>query len=369
MPSPTSALAHAMPALAERLPSVALGEWPTPVQRAPRLGRHLGVDLWIKRDDLSALRYGGNKVRKLELLLAAAETAKARRLLTLGGIGSNHIVATALHGRERGFACTAIVVRQPLTPDVRKNLAAIHALGVELCPCKGRERVPLALLSARHRLEGSYLIEAGGSSPLGTVGYTVAAFELAEQVRRGELPPPDEIIVPLGSGGTVAGLVLGLGMAGLRTRVVAVRVVDRLLCNHALTLLLMARTATLLRQLHQPLHPPAALAVEHRFAGRHYGDPTSQARQACQIAMELEGLDLETCYGGKAMAALLKRYGPRSSLLAGAHSAPATSGRNRLRRVLFWHTYAGHQASELIETTNLSPLPQLVTQWLSRPDA
>lgn len=355
MPSPRriSALSHAMPSLAERLPSVALGQWPTPTQRATKLGQHLGVDLWIKRDDLSAPRYGGNKVRKLELLLAAAERAGARQLLTVGGIGSNHVLATALHGGDRGFLCTAIVVPQPLTRDVRDNLEAIRALGVELRPCKGRERVPLAMLRAQRQLERSYLIEPGGSSPLGTIGYVVAAFELADQVRRGELPAPDEIVVPLGSGGTVAGLLLGLGLAGLRARVVAVRVVERLLCNRALTLALVTRTAALLRRLDQPLRPPAALALEHHFAGARYGEPTIEARRACQIAMDLEGLDLETTYSGKAMAALLARYGP----------AP------RRRRVLFWHTYAGHQASESIDIRNLSSLPPLVARWLSRPDA
>lgn len=333
-----------------------LGCWPTPVEELPRLGDAYGVGLWVKRDDRSATRYGGNKVRKLELLLAAAQAEGADRLLTTGGIGSNQVLATAIHGHAAlGLATAAVVVPQPLTTDVRQKVEVMRELGVELLPTSSRPSVPAALWRAKR--QGTYVIGPGGSSPLGTVGYLVAAFELAEQIAARQLPCPDVIVVPLGSGGTLAGLWLGLTATGLPCRLVGVRVVERVLCNGWLVKLLARRCRALCREHGLPLPPPstAMLTIDHAQAGATYGQPTAAARVACERAAELGGLRLESTYTGKALAAL-----PGLVRRTVATTSPL--------RVLFWNTHNSLPLPRSTETSRLSSLPRAIERWLSAPD-
>ncbi len=121
------------PFLADRLPWVPILRAPTPCQRLTNLEDSLGAGpLWIKRDDLTALPYGGNKPRKLELILGEARARGARRLITFGALGSHHVLATAVYGRARGFAVTAVLVPQPVDDHVRQSLLAAHAQGARL---------------------------------------------------------------------------------------------------------------------------------------------------------------------------------------------------------------------------------------------
>jgi D-cysteine desulfhydrase len=313
------------------LPWLALGRFPTPVERLAGLGGELGVDLWVKRDDLAAPGYGGNKVRKLEPLLAAARERGARRVFTAGGLGSNHVVATAVHARAAGLACEALVVPQPVTPLVRANLRAALALGVRLIATPGWARAPRALLAAAARLgRDVYVIGPGGSSPLGTLGYVAAALELEAQVAAGACPAPAAIFVALGSGGTAAGLLGGLAQTALATRVVAVRVVSPAFAGHAQTVLLARRTLRLLRRLGAAPRPvdSARLAVVTDQVGPGYGAPTEAGREAVRRAAAA-GITLETTYTGKTFAALLAR-------------APALAG-----PVLFWDTFSSADLAAL----------------------
>jgi D-cysteine desulfhydrase len=310
------------------LPHTPLGAWPTPIERLEHLGAQRGAAVWVKRDDLSAPRYGGNKVRKLELLLGAALRAGCRSVLTVGGVGSNHVVATATHAAALGLATQAVVFPQPETEHVRANAARAQALGVTLFPCGSRLAVPLAWRRTRRLCPEAYAIGPGGSSPLGTVGYVAAACELAEQIAAGELPAPDEIVVALGSGGTAAGLLLGCAVAGLRTTIVAVRVVEWPLVSGPAVRWLAHRTARLLERAGAKLPRPRCaprLELVGDQLGRGYGHVTAAGAHAVSIAREEAGLHLETTYTGKAFAALLARV----------------DGVARDRRVLFWNTYGG----------------------------
>src|ERR1700736_3422846 len=112
------------------LPAAHIGSWPTAVERLPRLSEQLGAEIWIKRDDASAPLYGGNKVRKLELLLGEAQAGSSRSLVTIGGLGSHQVVATAVYGRELGLDTQAIVFPQAVTAFVRHNLRLASAAGV-----------------------------------------------------------------------------------------------------------------------------------------------------------------------------------------------------------------------------------------------
>src|SRR4030095_13976732 len=226
------ALVRRFPALA-RLPRHALTTLPTPVQPLARLAsrRNLGA-LWIKRDDLTGPLYGGNKPRKLEFLLGAAQQRGRRAVITFGGIGTHHGLATAICARDAGLHAVLVLLPQPVTEHVRHCLLLDQAVGAELHLAGSVAGVAAVAprLCASGILRGRPLaiIPTGGSSARGAIGYVNAACELADQVRAGTLPEPDAIFVPLGSGGTAACPVLGCRLAGLRTRVVSVLVTDLL---------------------------------------------------------------------------------------------------------------------------------------------
>lgn len=286
---------------------------PTPVHPAPALGDALGVaDLWIKRDDLTAVPYGGNKPRKLEHLLAHARARGCRRVVTFGGLGTNHGLATAVHAAGLGIGTTLVLVPQPVTPRVVHALRMDAAFGAELVlaagPTAAVRRAAAVLLRSWRAGEKAMPIPPGGSSPLGTVGFVAAALELAEQVRAGALPAPGAVYVAVGSGGTAAGLALGLALAGLPTRVVGVLVTD-----------VLAPSPGRLRRLAHAAGrrfggdaaavrlPDDAIALVRDCVGRGYGHPTPEARAAVELAERLEGLALETTYTGKCLAGLARR--------------------------------------------------------------
>ena len=344
------ALLEHFPTLLGQLPWLSLGNWPTPVTRLDTLGRELSADLWIKRDEGSGPLYGGNKVRKLEPLLGEAVAHDSESVITVGGIGSNHVVAVAVYARSLGLGTRAVVIPQPVTTQVRRNLELDLALGVELVPCPFKELVPLYFERERWRKgPRCYATGPGGSSAVGTLGFVAAALELKQQIDAGQLPEPDDIFVALGSGGTTAGLALGCALAGLRSRVVGVRVVEKLICNGPLTRLLVARTLFALRRLAGPLDRPAInLAVDNTQFGGRYGRPTDAGREAITRMIDAEGITLEPTYTGKALAAML------------AHC----QGPGKGRRVLFWNTYNGQDTAPLRKDSSPSEMPPSVARWL-----
>ncbi|HDP35458.1 MAG TPA: pyridoxal-phosphate dependent enzyme, partial [Candidatus Hydrogenedentes bacterium] len=220
------------PGLRHTLPHLALGALPTPVERLDKMEETLNAcdtELHIKRDDLSGNPYGGNKVRKLEFLLAHAVAHGYKEVLTFGAAGSNHALATALYAKPLGLRCISMLVPQPNSHGLRKNLLlSLHA-GAELHYAPGM--VPTAFATIKqlcvHKIRAGklpYMIPPGGSSPLGLIGFVNAALELRDQIEAGMLPEPDSIYAASGTMGTVVGLLLGLQAAGLPTQVVAVRV-------------------------------------------------------------------------------------------------------------------------------------------------
>lgn len=331
------ALFRAFPPLAATVPWLPLGRFPTRVARVEGLVPPT-VDLWVKHDDDSGAAYGGNKVRKLEFILGEARARGARRLATLGAVGSHHVLATAIYGGKSGFAVDAVVFPQPPTDHVREQLLAHVAAGATLHPTRGYLGVPLAVWRQRRRDDAAW-IASGGSSPTGTVGYVSAGLELLEQIARAELPRPDVIYVALGSCGTAAGLLVGLAGAPslpkLDARLVGVRVVDRAIANQSVTLRLARRTARLLAargaQWFNQFAPPP-FAVEHRFFGGGYGRATPASDAAVARAARV-GLALEPTYTGKAMAALL---------------ADAAAGALDGKRVLFVSTFSSVDLAPLV---------------------
>lgn len=184
---------------------------------------------------------------------------------------------------------------------LRTSGAEIH-----LTHSKARTIATVPWLMLRHR---PYFLPAGGSSPVGTLGAVEVGLELASQVRNGEIPEPSHVVTAVGSGGTAAGLLLGLELAGLDTKVVAVVVNDTLRLDSKALLKLSARTTALLRSRGADLDGFAVSAdrlivVDDRI-GDGYGHTTPKAQAAGQIAAERANLELDPVYTAKAMAGLL----------------------------------------------------------------
>jgi D-cysteine desulfhydrase len=297
------------------MPWVRLGSWPTPVQPLPRLG----ADLWIKRDDLSAERYGGNKVRTLESLLGRAQAAGASRVWAVGALGSNRALATVLPAPGVGLSTGVMLFPQPPSPCAHVNLVATLAARPVVRSLWSWASVPLAILAAR-RERAAYVMVPGGATPEGALGYVSAALELAGQVAAGELPTPRHIVVGVGSTCTSAALLAGtaiahrLGLLRVVPRVLGVRVSPWPVTAGWRVVSLAARTTALLSDLagdDRLAVPRAELArridVVVGFIGPGYGHVTDEGRAAIRAFADAGGPPLDTCYSGKAAAGLLAR--------------------------------------------------------------
>ena len=302
----TPHLHERFPALAETLPHLVLSERPTPVRELAGLG------IWVKEDGaFGSGGWGGNKVRKLEWLIPDARRRGRRSILTFGGLGTNWGLATALYAREHGLETALALVDQPIDAHVSAQLARLGASGARIyrTHTKARTVAMLPWLLARGTRGGRppYLLPAGGSSPVGGLGYVEAALEIAAQVEAGSLPEPAHVVVPVGTGGTASGLALGFQLAGLRSRVVGVVVNDQLRLDAPVFARLARRTAKLLERRGARLGElrlgPDMLDLTREQIGAGYGHPTEAAARAAALAAE-EGLPLDPVYTAKAMAGL-----------------------------------------------------------------
>lgn len=290
-----------------RIPWVPLGTFPTPVHRIEGLGV---ADLWVKRDDLSGEVYGGNKVRKLELVLARARRRGARRLWVHGALGSNWVVACLLYGQSMGFAVDAALFEAPLTEHARRNLALTRSRADRLEVWRTVAGVPVACaLHAASPTGRTEYLAPGGSSARSSVGYVDAAFELAEQVARGEAPRPSHVWIAHGSGGTAAGLLAGFAMLEWPTRVCAVQVNEAIIANRWAVLGLAHRTQTLIEASvgrPMPRIDPSRLVCVRGYLGAGYGAPTREGDAAVERGAQV-GIAADPVYTGKTLAALLAR--------------------------------------------------------------
>lgn len=320
------------------LPYVSLGTTPTPLDHSRHLTDALGTEIWLKRDDLTGGRdvegrpaYGGNKVRKLERLLADAVDRQADTILTTGAAGSHHVLATATYARRLGLRTHAVMVPQKKTPHVESTLRASVDAGVEIhvVPAFVAVAPAMAALTLRLRARGArpYVIGPGGSEPPGVVGYVEAGLELATQLLETRASEPDAVYVPMGSGGTLAGLALGLAAAGVMAKVVGVRVLPQGVVRRAWIASLVRGATERLRAFDDRFPDVTATALENveiddHEAGRGYGIPTPSGREAGRLAHDVGGLELDATYTEKAFASLVR----------------AARGPRRGQRLLFVHT-------------------------------
>ena len=268
-----------------------LSHWPTPLDRAPRLAAALGLgadDLWVKRDDLTDLG-GGNKVRKLEHLVAEALAAGSTVLVASGGAQSNHARMTAAAAARVGLRAVLVLGGTALAGRPG-NLALDELLGAEIVIADGLSGALLddrvGEVAARLRAAGEVpaVLPFGGSSAVGARGYVACAAELQEQA-----PDAAHVVVAVGSGGTMAGLVAGLG----QERVLGI--------DTGATSDPEQRVAAIVAELGGAAD---RLRLDRDQVGDGYGRLTPAAASAMRTAARTEGLLLDPVYTGKALAGL-----------------------------------------------------------------
>ncbi|CAN5655026.1 D-cysteine desulfhydrase [soil metagenome] len=343
-----------LPASALRtLPRTALGTFPTPVQSLVLATAAGDCPILVKRDDLCADGYAGNKIRKLEFLLADAAERGSRRLSTAGAAGSHHAFATAYHGIAQGFDVSLVLFPQTRTSHVRTMLQLDRAAGAEMRWASRMEAVPYGLWRARlaHRRDRPCVIPPGGSNAVGTAGYVNAALELASQIEAGDVAAPSSIHVAAGTLGTVAGLAIGLAWAGLDVPIIATRITPLLVTNERSLAALVQATHELLTGVGAVL-PTAADALRLvDLRHDHFGDSSGRATDAGNEATRIfanAGLQLDPTYTAKAAATLL------CDIATGSGGA----------QPLFWHTLSANEPTELLERDTLPPLPAPFARYL-----
>lgn len=351
------------PELAGAVDWTALGEYPTPVEKMAGLCESEGLcDLYIKRDDLSSPYYGGNKVRKLEFILARARALGHRVLVTFGAAGSNHVLATVIHGERLGMRTVAVMMPQPNAAYVRKNLLLDSAHGAQFVAASSTAAMPIAFIRGMFagfdagRRRFPYVIPPGGSNILGTLGYVDGALELKSQVDAGLLPEPEFIFVTYGSGSTAAGLIAGARLAGLRGTVVPARVVERIACNPKLLAFHVNRVSSFINR-HSPcaglkhVHPRDILFIDE-FGGERYARFTPEGMEAVGKARECDGVKLEGTYTGKTLAGALHFLHSR-----GLEKRPA----------LFWNTYNSVDLYPQVRDMDYHVLPPRLRRYFETP--
>ncbi len=293
--------------LFDRFPTLAslqravLCELPSPVHRIEHPS--LPGEIWIKRDDLNSPTLGGNKARSLEFLLGGLEPGDT--VVAVGGAGSTHILATAHHAESMGAKTIAMRWTHDMNPVAHNVSSSIEGL---MTDAKISNSSIIALTIARYKAWATRAryIPIGGSSPLGILGHVNAALELDEQIRAGILSMPQKIILPLGSGGTTAGLLLGFAIAGVDTEIVGARVGPRAVVNRRRVLWLATKTAAFIERLtgeKLPAVNPSNLRIVQDVYGGAYGRPLAGAEEAETILREAARIRLDDTYSAKAWVA------------------------------------------------------------------
>ena len=291
-------------------PRVSLAHLPTPLEDAPRLSSALGGPrILLKRDDLTGLALGGNKVRKLEFLLADALAQGADTVLTTGAVDSNHCRMTAAAAARLGLRCILLLATKHEGPPFQGNLLLDHLFGAEVhfyaapVPTAGSDRLQELADAARARGGKPYVFPAGGSTALGILGYAFMVEELIGQLAARNLTA-DSVVVASGTGGTHAGLLLGTALFRPNFASIAINVIEA--DNAALrerTRAVYAEGAALLGLAENQAIP--ALTVRDGYIGEGYGILTPGCAAAIQLLARAEGILLDPVYTGKAMAGLI----------------------------------------------------------------
>ena len=289
-----------------RFPRLELIGAPTPLEYLPRLSDHLGREIFIKRDDVTPLAMGGNKLRKLEFLAADALREGADTLITAGAIQSNHVRQTAAVAAKLGLHCVALLenpigtrAENYLTNGNRLLLDLVNTQ-VEMCDALTQPDVQLEELATRIEAQGyrPYVIPVGGSNALGALGYVESALEIAQQCEGAvEL---SSVVVASGSAGTHAGLAVGLEQLMPGAELIGVTVSRKVADQLPKVVALQQAVANSLE-----LQANAEIKLWDDYFAPGYGTPNDEGMEAVKLLAQLEGILLDPVYTGKAMAGLI----------------------------------------------------------------
>jgi len=292
-------------------PRAMLCQAPLPLDLLPRLTEALaGPQVWMKRDDLTGMGLGGNKVRKLEFLVGDALAKGANHLVTQGAVQSNHVRQTAAVAAKLGLACTAVLEHRIETNDSAYlnsgNVLLDRLLGCRLehRPGGADMQATIEEVGARLTSEGArpYPIPGGGSNAVGALGYAAVALELVTQANEQGLRI-DRMVHATGSAGTQAGLVAGLHALGSPVRVLGIggrQPKDKQEAN----VLRLAQATAAHMEVDRTV-PADAVEANCDYVGAGYGLPTPGIAEAVQMVARLERIFLDPVYSGKGMAGLI----------------------------------------------------------------
>jgi D-cysteine desulfhydrase len=385
------------PQLKTVIPHIPLCDLPTSIIKLNHFGEHIGCkNVYMKRDDLSGKKtdrtdtdngfrlYGSNKPRKLEFLLADALQHNAQTIITYGCAGSNHALATAVYAHELHLTPILMLKNQPNSYVVRHNLLLDAHYGAQLQFFPDNATRDVAADELLKNDTSAYRIPTGGSNAIGALGFVNAGLELAEQIKAGEITEPDFIYVASGSCGTAAGLLLGIQVAHLKSKLVAVCVEPEETKDEFLV-----KIKELFIQTNKKLHaadesfplvefPAEDLLLNKKFCGTQYGLYTPEAALAMKLFASLEDIQLEGTYSAKPIAAIMddalhgyamseKTEHDGATLSNPTHENAshenATRGGEvysdiRDKTILFWNTYCGIDFSPLIDGADYKKLPK-----------
>ncbi len=311
-----------VPAEIDSLSRFPLVDGPSPLMPLARFSAAVGgADIWIKREDLLPLAFGGNKLRNLEFLVGAALADGADTLVTSGRRWSNHCRLTAAAGAKAGLGVHLVLTGPPSDPPgPNERLDAL--LGAEIHVAATEARADREALAAQvvAALRGAgrkpFVVPVGGSGPIGAAGQVLAGIEIVEQARAARIQP-STVVIPSATGGTQAGLLVGLRTAGSNAAVVGVAVATP-------AEELRPTIASMLRGL-VPLTgvevDPDGIELTDAQRGPAYGVATAAAREATELLARTEGILVDPIYTAKALAELVARV--RDGRLSGT--------------VVFWH--------------------------------
>ena len=287
-----------------------LGLFPTPMHYLPNMSKALGTNVWIKRDDLCGVALGGNKVRKLEYLLADAKAKGYDLVMTTGQAQSNHAMLTAACAKRMGLDCILVLKERGITSR-KGNQILNHLMNAEVrfVDTDSYDEI----YDEMDRIAESmgrkvYKIPCGGSNALGSLGYMDCMKEVAESGQKFE-----HIVCACGSGGTAAGTILGAKMYMPETHVMC-SMVD----NDPFDVIVPELMKEAVELIEEDMEIPVPDLVD--MCGPGYSIPSEEGNEAIAMMMELEGIVLDTCYTGKAFAGLIKRarageYKPEDNVL------------------------------------------------------
>ncbi|MFW9966682.1 MAG: 1-aminocyclopropane-1-carboxylate deaminase/D-cysteine desulfhydrase [Candidatus Thorarchaeota archaeon] len=309
------------------IPRVKLANLPTPLQEMKNLAYSLDMkSLWIKRDDLTGISFGGNKTRKLEFVIGDAFEAGADTLVTVGAIQSNHCRQTAAAAAQVGLRCILLLAGEE-PEDYTGNLLLDRLFGAEIqfFPdddfMELSDRMGSVIETLKELGLRPYGIPPGAFMPVGCLGYVQAMLELKNQCDEAGLRPK-KILHPVGTGGTLAGMIIGAKLAELDADVIGISVLHDAKTTIERVREMILRMFDEYPALIDKFEPD--IKVDERFLGKGYGVMEDGVRSAIQMFAKSQGIVLDPVYTAKAGLALLRM------VMSGEITSEATT--------IFWHT-------------------------------